>query len=377
MSALEVQGLVKRINEDLTIDRVSFQVRDGEFLVLLGPSGSGKSSIFQLICGFEQPDDGKVLINGQDVTNEQPYFRNVGVVFQDYGLFPNMSAFENIAYGLHLRRLPRNEIRMRVLMAAETLNLKPLLERPITNLSGGELQRVALARVLVKDADVYLFDEPLSQLDPRTRYQARQEIMLVHRIKRKPSIYITHDQNEAFAIASRVAVIAKGRIQQIGTPDELMYMPTNLFVARFIGNPPMNLLNCTIQLVAAHYQLHSDSFTFKLPTQWTSMLAQFGPQAHLILGIRPNMIIPEWSFGTLGTIPHSILPSQITSIEPAIGQILIKLKIGAYTEILAEFDDTYANQLAVGQFMKIALNLNRLHLFDPRSEQLLNRMPLS
>jgi multiple sugar transport system ATP-binding protein len=370
MDTLEVQKLVKHINSDLTIDQVSFEVKNDEFFVLLGPSGSGKSSILRLICGFEWADGGKILINGQDVTNTPPHLRNVAVVFQDYALFPNMSVFENIAYGLHIRRLPRSEIEMRVLMAVETLKIKPLLKHSLSNLSGGELQRVALARVLVKDADVYLFDEPLSQLDPRTRYQARQEIMMVHHIKRKPSIYITHDQDEAFAMASFVAVLSKGRFQQIGTPDELINMPANLFVAHFIGNPPINLLNGMIQLIATHYQLYSDGFNYTLPAYWTSILAHLGPQALVIIGIKPNMIIPEWS---LDTSAHIIVSAQISKVEPVMGEVLVTLKIGFGTEILAIFDDTYTGLLVAGQFMNIALDLNRLYLFNPQTGQLLNK----
>lgn len=372
MSTLEVRDLVKRINDDTTIDHVSFSVKDDEFFVLLGLSGSGKSSILRLICGFEQPDAGKILINGQDVTGMPPHMRNVAVVFQDYGLFPAMSVFENIAYGLQVRGLPRSEIEMRVLTAVETLKIKPLLKRSLANLSGGELQRVALARVLVKDADIYLFDEPLSQLDPRTRYQVRQEIMMVHRIKRKPSIYITHNQDEAFAMASSVAVISKGRFQQVGTPDELMNMPANLFVARFIGSPPINLLNGIIRFLGTHYQVNCDGFYYMLPTSWTGVLAYLGPQASVIVGLKPNKIIPEWSFNTLDSPMHIIIRMQIAKIDPAIGEVVIHLRVGSGCEIVAVFDDRYSGQLLVGQFMNIAFYLRDLCLFDPRTGQLLH-----
>src|SRR6266700_6507180 len=209
MSEVEVKGLVKRFGRNTVVENVSFQVKDEEFFVLLGPSGGGKTTILRMISGLEPPTRGTVLINQQDVTKQLPHTRNLGVVFQDLGLYPHMDVYGNIAYGLEVRKVNKEEINLRILDAATKLKLQPFLRRSIEDLSGGERQRVALARALVKSADVYLFDEPLSNLDPRLREQARQEMVMVHHIKKKPTIYVTHDQAEAFAIAHRMAVTVK------------------------------------------------------------------------------------------------------------------------------------------------------------------------
>ncbi len=243
MGSLDVLDLTKHYGERVVLDNIQFSVSEGEFFVLLGPSGGGKSTILRLVCGIEIADRGKISLNGRDITNLPPRERNIGMVFQDYGLYPHMNVFENIAYGLEARGMPKEEINRRVMEATEKLGLKPMMQRIIVDLSGGEQQRVALARALAKNADLYLFDEPLSNLDPKLRAQARRDIVMVHRTKQKPSIYVTHDQNEALAIGDRIAIIAKGRLQQVGTADDLIRHPANMFVAGFIGTPPMNLLS--------------------------------------------------------------------------------------------------------------------------------------
>ncbi|MHB0966163.1 MAG: ABC transporter ATP-binding protein, partial [Bellilinea sp.] len=243
MGQLEVQNLVKSYGSKEVIANISFSVRDGEFFVLLGPSGGGKSTILKVISGIEKADSGRILLADRDITNIPPRDRNVGMVFQDYGLYPHMNVFENIAYGLEARGMPRAEIATRVKESADRLGLTPLIDRVIVDLSGGEQQRVSLARALAKDAEVYLFDEPISNLDPKLRAQARRDIIMLHRMKQKPSLYVTHDQNEALAIADRIAIIAQGKLQQVGTSNDLIQNPANLFVAGFIGTPPMNLLS--------------------------------------------------------------------------------------------------------------------------------------
>ncbi len=268
MSDLEVQGLVKRFGKNLVVNRVSFHVNDGEFFVLLGPSGGGKTTILRMICGLELPDDGRIVLNGQDVTKLNPRQRNLGMVFQDYGLYPSMDVYGNIAYGLEARHVPKAKIQKLVPQAAAKLGLTPLLHNNINDLSGGEQQRVALARILVKDADAFLYDEPLSNLDPKLRYQARRDIISVHRTKQKPSIYVTHDQTEAFALADRIAVIAKGHLQQVGTSDELIETPANMFIARFVGSPPMNLLTGNLVRKDLDYVVQVGENEFSLPRKW-------------------------------------------------------------------------------------------------------------
>ncbi|MBE2272082.1 MAG: ABC transporter ATP-binding protein, partial [Anaerolinea sp.] len=208
MGQLEVVNLTKTLGGRKVIDRVSFTVEDGEFFVLLGPSGCGKSTLLRLICGLESADSGEIYSSGVNITGFSPRERNLGMVFQDYGLYPNMNVYQNIAYGLEARNVPKAEIEKRIPAAAEKLGLSALLRQNITELSGGEQQRVALARAMVKDADAYLYDEPLSNLDPKLRHKARTDIVAVHNLKRKPSVYVTHDQSEAFAMADRIAILS-------------------------------------------------------------------------------------------------------------------------------------------------------------------------
>lgn len=365
MSDLEIQGLVKRFGNNLVVDRVSFHVNDGEFFVLLGPSGGGKTTILRMICGLEIPDDGRIVLSGQDVTKLNPRQRNLGMVFQDYGLYPSMDVYGNIAYGLEARRVPKAEIQKLVPQAAAKLGLTPHLRRNITDLSGGEQQRVALARILVKDADAYLYDEPLSNLDPKLRYQARRDIVSVHRTKQKPSVYVTHDQTEAFAIADRIAVIAKGHLQQVGTPDELIETPANIFMSRFVGSPPMNLLTGKLIRKDTGYAVQVEGNAFLLPRKWTRTLEQYGEET-IVLGIRPQTIVPQWQFASLDYEPQ-VLDAEIGAVEALIGEANVILKLGNGVETVAVWsDETLPDR---GDRVQISMNTETLCLFDATTEQ--------
>jgi multiple sugar transport system ATP-binding protein len=289
MSKLEIQDLVKRFGQHLVVDHVSFSVDEGEFFVLLGPSGGGKTTLLRMICGLEKPDEGRIFLGQQDVSEWSPRQRNLGMVFQDYGLYPTMDVAGNIAYGLENRHLPRPEIQQRVQEAAAKLKLTPLLQRTVTELSGGEQQRVALARILARDADAFLYDEPLANLDPKLRYQARRDILTVHQLRKKPSLYVTHDQNEAFAIGDRIGLVAQGRLQQVGSPETFLDTPANLFVARFIGSPPMNLLPGRLHAEDEQLTVQIGSGSLPLPAIWHASLAQRS-SAELIVGLRPQAL---------------------------------------------------------------------------------------
>jgi multiple sugar transport system ATP-binding protein len=365
MSDLEVQGLVKRFGNNLVVDRVSFHVNDGEFFVLLGPSGGGKTTILRMICGLEMPDDGRIVLNGQDVTKLNPRQRNLGMVFQDYGLYPSMDVYGNIAYGLEARRVPKAEIQKLVPQAAAKLGLTPHLRRSINDLSGGEQQRVALARILVKDADAFLYDEPLSNLDPKLRYQARRDIVSVHRTKQKPSVYVTHDQTEAFAIADRIAVIAKGHLQQVGTSDELIEAPANIFMSRFVGSPPMNLLTGNLMRKDRDYVVQVEENEFALPRKWTRALELYR-EATIILGIRPQTIVPSWQFASLDYKPQ-VLDAVIVDVEALIGEANVTLKLGNGIEVIAVWSDETLPES--GERMQVGINTEMFCLFDPTTEQ--------
>jgi multiple sugar transport system ATP-binding protein len=367
MSEVEVKGLVKRIGRNLVVEDVSFRVRDGEFFVLLGPSGGGKTTILRMISGLEPPTRGTVWIDRQDITKHPPHIRNVGVVFQDLGLYPHMDVYNNIAYGLEVRKVSKEDISKRIAEAANKLNLKTILSRSIEDLSGGERQRVALARALVKSADVYLFDEPLSNLDPPLRLQVRQDMVMVHNLKKKPTVYVTHDQAEAFAIAQRMAVIVKGKILQTGTPTELFRKPVNLFVAQFIGTPRMNILDVDIVHSDPRYSLIGEGIYFTLPSRWTQTLKN-RKLTRVKLGIRPDAIIPEWAFSQIDHSEYFLTCGQIMRLEARVGETSVWLKIGTMSEILAVFGTQKDVYLQVGQIINIGIHREQIYLFDPKTE---------
>ncbi len=226
------------------VDTVNLNILPGEFLTLLGPSGCGKTTTLRLIAGFETPSSGRILLDGKDITNQPPNKRDMAMVFQSYALFPHMTVFDNIAYGLHLRRLSRSEIRTKVVETLELMGLKGLGDRRPNELSGGQQQRVALARSLVMEPRVLLFDEPLSNLDAKLRVQMRSEIHRLQRRLRITSIYVTHDQIEAMALSDRIVVMNKGKIEQMGTPGEIYHTPATRFVADFIGRA--NFVDATV-----------------------------------------------------------------------------------------------------------------------------------
>jgi ABC-type sugar transport system ATPase subunit len=240
---LELKGLSKKFGGNVILDRLDLQVREGEFLVLVGPSGCGKSTVLRLIAGLEEPTEGEVWIAGKNRNGYDPKDRHIAMVFQHYALYPHMSVFDNMAFGLRVRkRLPENEIAERVKEAAAMLQLEPLLQRKPKELSGGQRQRVALGRALVRKPKVFLFDEPLSNLDAHLRNQMRVEIKKLQQRLGVTAVYVTHDQTEATTMGDRIAVLQGGKLQQLGSPEEIYRRPANRFVAGFIGTPEMNFL---------------------------------------------------------------------------------------------------------------------------------------
>jgi multiple sugar transport system ATP-binding protein len=243
MAAITMQNIVKRYDDGyLAVDNVSLDVADGEFVILVGPSGCGKSTLLRMIVGLEDITDGEMLINGTRVNEKAPRDRNLAMVFQNYALYPHLDVFENIAFPLRLKRTPEDEVQKRVRDAADVLDLTDHLERKPANLSGGQRQRVAMGRAIIREADAFLFDEPLSNLDAKLRGQMRTEISRLQRRLGVTTVYVTHDQTEAMTLGDRIAVLRKGVLQQVGSPHDLYDRPANLFVAGFIGSPPMNFI---------------------------------------------------------------------------------------------------------------------------------------
>ena len=375
MPGLEVRGLVRRLGDHLAVDDLSFDVKDGQFFVLLGPSGCGKTTTLRIICGLEPPDAGEVLIADRQVTTLPSRERNVGMVFQEYGLYPSMDVFGNMAYGLQARgKVPKKEIEQRVRAAAERLDLTPLLGSPITDLSGGEQQRIALGRAMVKDADAYLFDEPLSNLDPKLRHRLRSDILAIHREKGKPSVYMTHDQTEAFAMGDVVAVMAGGKVQQIGPPDELVDKPANTFVAGFVGSPPMNLLAAQLGATGDSYVARAHDATLALPAEWRGVLAGYGKE-NVTIGIRPDAFVLEPADGNGSAGGNGdgggTLRGEVTDVEPLIGETVVRMKTSGTTQLAAVFRAGEEGSLGPGDVVRVGVDTDGMRLFDADSAEAL------
>jgi multiple sugar transport system ATP-binding protein len=296
MARIELQGVTKAFTNDvIAVDEVSLEIADGEFMVLVGPSGCGKSTILRLIAGLEDVTDGEIVIGDRQVTDLPPKERDVAMVFQNYALYPHMTVAENIGFGLRLRRTPKDERSRKVTDVAKILGLDALMERKPGELSGGQRQRVAMGRAMVREPLAFLMDEPLSNLDAKLRVQMRAQFAKLHARLETTTVYVTHDQVEAMTLGQRVAVMRDGILQQVDTPQRLYAHPANLFVAAFIGSPPMNLVNAKIEGGAVHFAGFD--------------IAVDGPARELegrevILGIRPSDLedADVWSGQSLPTI---------------------------------------------------------------------------
>ncbi|MFG6468126.1 ABC transporter ATP-binding protein [Roseateles sp. BYS87W] len=281
MSGVNIQGLSIKFGANEVIKGLNLQVQEGEFLVLLGPSGCGKSTLLHSIAGLIDVSGGSIHIGGQDMTDAEPSERGIGMVFQSYALYPTMTVERNMSFGPRVAGVPKAEIEKRVARAAEMLQLTPLLNRKPAQLSGGQRQRVAIGRALVREAGVFLFDEPLSNLDAKLRAELRRELKLLHQNLGNTMIYVTHDQVEAMTLASRIVVMKGGVIQQIGTPSEVYETPANLFVAGFLGAPAINLVPATVGADGCSLQ-------GALALQLAAGRAKAGQQ--LVLGVRPEHV---------------------------------------------------------------------------------------
>jgi ABC-type sugar transport system ATPase subunit len=353
MASLALLGLsLTYPNGTRALDTVDLEVADGEFLTILGPSGSGKSSLLRLIAGLEIPSAGGIHMGERDVTAVEPKDRDVAMVFQGLALYPHMTVWENMAFGLLARRTPREEMDRRVRAAAETLGLTGYLERKPRELSGGERQRVALGRALVREPQIYLFDEPLSSLDAKLRQELREELARLHRITRTTAIYVTHDQREALSLGDRVAVFEGGRLRQIGTPEEIYRSPRDLFVARFVGEPPINLIEgeIVIDREAAAFRAQG----FRLP------LGERGPRrGPATLGLRPETI-------AIGPgLENGAVHAKLERVEHLGGDTLLHLR-GAWGAILVRAPHGGATPES-GAALALRPDPARALLFDPVS----------
>lgn len=357
------EHLVKQFSEKVAVNDVSLEVGQKELLVLVGPSGCGKTTTLRLLAGLEPVTSGKIQFGDRIVNEIRPKDRNVAMVFQDYAIFPHMSVFENIAYGLRSRHTPNRVVKERVPNAAKMFRIDHLLKRKPRQLSGGERQRVALARALVRDADLYLYDEPLANLDAQLRHQAREDILLLHRDKGKPSVYVTHDQSEAMALGDRIAVMRDGKIQQIGTGTELYDRPLSQFVAFFIGTPSINIFEAEVRRVEDTIDLVASAFTIRLPQEMHAK-AQVYVGKRVNLGIRPEDLQSPKS-AQFAVSEENTIRGMVNVIEPTSAGCTVYLS--TLEDEPKDFVATFKARLPasyIGREVPLAVNRRKMHLFD-------------
>lgn len=290
MTNVELVDLTKKFRNVTALHKLTLKIKSGDFVVLLGPSGSGKTTTLRCIAGLEQPDEGEVYFDGKLMNHVPPEKRNVGLVFQNYALFPHMTVYGNISFGLKMRRRPRNEIEEKVRWALKLVKLEGLENRLPAQLSGGQQQRVALARALVTEPNVLLMDEPLSNLDAQLRVYMRAELKKLQSELRITTIYVTHDQIEALTLADKVAVFNNGRLQQYDQPDNLYHRPRNLFVARFIGSPPMNIFEASIEEKSGTTVLDAGHIRIPVNKNLSRLIKNLSSKSEVLVGIRPEDI---------------------------------------------------------------------------------------
>ncbi len=373
MATVELKNINKIYGNNVqAVFDFNLKIKDREFIVFVGPSGCGKTTTLRMIAGLEEITSGQLLIDDEIMNDVAPKDRNIAMVFQSYALYPHMSVYDNMAFGLKLRKFSRNEIDRRVQGAAETLGLKPYLDRKPAALSGGQRQRVALGRAIVRDAKVFLMDEPLSNLDAKLRVQMRSELIKLHESLGTTTIYVTHDQIEAMTMASRIVVMKDGWIQQIGAPKEIYDYPDNVFVGGFIGTPPMNFIEGTVGedgIFECGTHKHG-VFRIKVSEKQMNVLKHEGYIGEkVIMGIRPEDCHDE---------PKFIEEHQDSKVT---AKVEVSELLGAESQITVKFPGTdIAGQMVVAKvkarvdihtndMFEMALDIDKCHFFDPETEK--------
>lgn len=365
MARVIFDGVSKRFSGDVTaVDSLSMEVFDEEFLVLVGPSGCGKSTAMRMVAGLEEISNGRIIIGDRVVNDLPPKDRDVAMVFQSYALYPHMTVYDNLAYPLKLRKVPKAERDQRVREAAEMLDITPYLDRKPKALSGGQRQRVALGRAIVRQADVFLMDEPLSNLDAKLRVQTRAELIKLHERVQTTTIYVTHDQVEAMTMGDRIAVMSLGVLQQLATPQELYDHPTNKFVAGFIGSPSMNFMNSTIEVVDERIWAVLGGGRLVTALDTATALAPYIGQ-EITLGIRPEHLI-DLEHARADTPRNSALLVTVDVVELLGNEVFVYLQTSDGQTITARMDPDLG--LHRGQQMMVTAEPERLQFFDPETE---------
>ncbi len=361
LGSVELRNIVKIFPPNtVAVNNINLKINDGEFFILLGPSGCGKTTTLRIIAGLEKPTKGRVYIDNVDVTDLPPRKRDVAMVFQTWALYPHMKVYDNIAFPLKLRKVPKDEIDRKVKEVAKMLQIESLLDRYPRQLSGGQQQRVALARALVRKPKVWLLDEPLSNLDAILRVQMRAELKKLQKELKITAVYVTHDQVEAMSMADRVAVMNAGRVLQVGRPEEVYRKPNTLFVARFIGSPPMNFLRVSLVEEGGKYYLRSEGVNIELPRELGEVISKNASDPKdLILGVRPEHL-------ELTTVDKAHISGDVYIIEPLGSETIINIKVG---DTVIKARSLGEVTLSIGERIFLRADINNIHVFDPKTEK--------
>ncbi|WP_404451646.1 sn-glycerol-3-phosphate ABC transporter ATP-binding protein UgpC [Virgibacillus necropolis] len=362
MAELQLEHIQKSYDKKvIAVDDFNLHIKDKEFIVFVGPSGCGKSTTLRMIAGLEEITDGDLLIDEKKMNDVAPKDRDIAMVFQNYALYPHMNVYDNMAFGLKLRKFKKDEIDQRVQNAAKILGLESYLDRKPKALSGGQRQRVALGRAIVRDAKVFLMDEPLSNLDAKLRVQMRAEIQKLHKRLQTTTIYVTHDQTEAMTMATRLVVMKDGIIQQVGAPKEVYDKPENIFVGGFIGSPSMNFLNGTLK--DGHFVM--EDVKVKVPEgKMKTLREQNFIDKEIILGIRPEDIHDEPLF--IESTPETKINAAIEVAELMGAETYLYSKINEQ-DFIARIDSR--TDIDGGEQLDLAFDMNKVHFFNPEDEQ--------
>ena len=344
----------------------NLEIADKEFIILVGPSGCGKSTTLRMVAGLEDISKGELYIGDKLCNDVAPKDRDIAMVFQNYALYPHMTVYDNMAFGLKLRKMPKDEIKRRVGEAARILGIEQYLDRKPKALSGGQRQRVALGRAIVRDPKVFLLDEPLSNLDAKLRANMRTEISKLYQKLGTTFIYVTHDQTEAMTMGTRIVVMKDGFIQQVDSPTELYDNPVNTFVAGFIGMPPMNFINAVINVEGSDVFVSFENVTIKLPERYAVEEVMERDGQEVIFGVRPEAITDDITYVT--DHPESAFTADVDVVEMLGAETYLYVTVNGSLPLTCRVDPT-TSQSAVGQVVDLAVDSNRIHLFDKDTEQ--------
>ncbi|NTW97781.1 MAG: ABC transporter ATP-binding protein [Oscillochloris sp.] len=367
MAGIKFDHVWKRFGEVTVLKDLHIEINDGEFLVLVGPSGCGKSTALRCLAGLEEISDGSIMIGDRVVNDVPPKDRDIAMVFQSYALYPHMSVYDNMAFGLKLRKVPKSEIDQRVKEAADMLGITHLLDRKPKALSGGQRQRVALGRAIVRDPAVFLMDEPLSNLDAKLRVQTRAEISKLHQRLKTTFIYVTHDQTEAMTMGTRIAVMRDGILQQLDTPQNLYDSPANMFVAGFIGSPAMNFFDAKLDRMGSGLGVViSKDFVLPVPASKVDKVSSYVGK-DVRFGIRPEDV-HDASYIARGVDETARIKAKVSLTEAMGSEVYVYLEIDG-KEFIGRLDPRTSAR--TGQGLDIVLDMEKMHIFDRENEKAL------